>query len=214
MRRLVETAVCIVAALLLVGTWLVEPYSVVSGSMHPTLHGPHRAFVCPHCLQAVTTAADFAPIPDRPAYCPRCKRPGPIEDRLPIIAGDGLLVDRTAFWYRTPQRGEIAYESRRRSTKTSRRRHGTTAQPVGPSGPTNTSPWAITRVYPTIAEPGRRVPACRRNSSSANRLSSTRRAASSSRSGFVFTFPTLPRFAIFADRLCTPTIDLCHVESR
>ncbi len=107
MRRLVETAVCIVAALLLVGTWLVEPYSVVSGSMHPTLHGPHRAFDCPHCLQAVTTAADFAPIPDRPAYCPRCKRPGPIEDRLPIIPGDGLLVDRTAFWYRTPRRGEI-----------------------------------------------------------------------------------------------------------
>lgn len=107
MRRLSETAVCVCVALVLVATWLVEPYSVVSGSMHPTLLGPHRSYVCPTCGRPVILAADAAPPADRPAYCPSCKSPGPSEERLPIVAGDGVLCDRTAFWFQTPQRGQI-----------------------------------------------------------------------------------------------------------
>lgn len=107
MRRLLETAVCVSVALVLVGTWLVEPYTVVSGSMHPTLLGPHRSYDCANCGRRVILAADVAPMTDRPAYCPHCRSPGPIEDRLPIVAGDGVLCNRTAFWFRDPRRGEI-----------------------------------------------------------------------------------------------------------
>ena len=93
MRRLAETAVSVVLGLVLTGTWLVEPYSVVSGSMHPTLLGPHREYLCERCGQRAVLAADFAPMPDRAAYCPHCKSPGPTEDRLPIASGDAVLVE-------------------------------------------------------------------------------------------------------------------------
>lgn len=107
MRRLLETAVCVCLTLVLVGTWLVEPYSVVSGSMHPTLLGPHRSYVCPGCGRPVDLAADVVPMAYRPAYCPHCRSPGPSEDRLPIVVGDGVLCDRTAFWFRAPRRGQV-----------------------------------------------------------------------------------------------------------
>lgn len=107
MRRLLETAVCVCLGLVLVGTWLVEPYSVVSGSMHPTLLGPHRSYICPTCGKSVVLAADLAPQTDRPAYCSSCKSPGPVEEQLPVIPGDGLLCDRTVFWFHAPRRGQI-----------------------------------------------------------------------------------------------------------
>jgi signal peptidase I len=107
MRRLIETAVCVCVALSIVGTWLVEPYTVVSGSMHPTLLGPHRAFDCPTCGRRVALPADVAPMEGRPAYCRFCRSPGPVEDRLAVIAGDGVLCDRTAFWRHAPRRGQI-----------------------------------------------------------------------------------------------------------
>jgi signal peptidase I len=107
MRRLGETAVCVTLGLVLVGTWLVEPYSVVSGSMHPTLLGPHREFDCAVCDRHALLAADVDPMPDRAAFCPHCKSGGPIEDRLPVVPGDALLVDRRAFWFRAPRRWEV-----------------------------------------------------------------------------------------------------------
>lgn len=107
MRRFLETFVTLVTALLLVGTWLVEPYSVVSGSMHPTLLGPHREFVCPACDAKNVLSAD-APIEfDRSVDCRVCKQPAAMEDQLPIAVGDSVLVDRTAFWSRAPRRGEV-----------------------------------------------------------------------------------------------------------
>jgi signal peptidase I len=107
MRRFVETAVCVSLALVLVGAWLVEPYSIVSGSMHPTLAGPHRDYDCPACGRRVVLPADVPPLAGRPAYCPHCKSPGPIESELPIAPGDALLVDRTAFARRAPRRWEV-----------------------------------------------------------------------------------------------------------
>jgi len=107
MRRLSETAVSVCLTLLLVGTWLVEPYSVVSGSMHPTLLGPHRDYACETCGRRAVLAADLPPMDGRRAYCPHCRSAGPIESELPIVAGDSLLVDRTAFWFRGPRRGEV-----------------------------------------------------------------------------------------------------------
>ena len=64
--------------------WMVEPLEVVSGSMTPTLRGPHRDFDCPHCGTHNMLPADFRPMIGRPAYCEHCRRPGPVEAELPI----------------------------------------------------------------------------------------------------------------------------------
>lgn len=107
MRRLVETSVYAAVALLIVAVWLVEPYSVVSGSMHPTLLGPHREFTCTNCERRVFIPADGPTIADRRLVCPDCKTRGPLEEELGIVPGDALLVDRTAFTRRAPQRWEV-----------------------------------------------------------------------------------------------------------
>src|SRR5262245_57850889 len=97
MRRFLETFVTLVTALLLVGTWLVEPYSVVSGSMHPTVLGPHYDFTCPKCGTRNFVPAD-RPLPDfTPLSCERCSQLNPPAGNLSIVSGDSVLVDRTAF---------------------------------------------------------------------------------------------------------------------
>jgi signal peptidase I len=107
MRRLAETAVLVAITLAMVARWLAEPLEVVSGSMSPTVRGPHRAFDCPHCGARNTPPADFPPMIGRPAYCEVCRKPGPIEAELPITRGDRVLVDRTAFLRRAPRRWEV-----------------------------------------------------------------------------------------------------------
>jgi len=107
MRRLADTAVLVAVALAMTAAWLAEPLEVVSGSMSPTLRGPHRDFDCPHCGTHNQIPADFPPMIGRPAYCESCRRPGPIEAELPIARGDRVLVDRTAFLRRAPRRWEV-----------------------------------------------------------------------------------------------------------
>src|SRR4051794_17364887 len=48
-RRLFESAVLFVSAILLLRTVAVEPFGVPTGSMAPTLSGNHRALPCPRC---------------------------------------------------------------------------------------------------------------------------------------------------------------------
>jgi signal peptidase I len=108
MRRLGDTSVLVGVALVMVAAWLVEPLEVVSGSMSPTLRGPHRAFDCPHCGAGNTPPADFRPMIGRPAWCEACRKPGPVEAELPITRGDRVLVDRTVFIRRAPRRWEVA----------------------------------------------------------------------------------------------------------
>jgi signal peptidase I len=107
MRRLVETVVLVAVALVMTACWLVEPLEVVSGSMSPTLRGPHRDFDCPHCGFRNMLPADFPPMIGRPAYCESCRKPGPIEAELPIARGDRVLVDRSAFVRRPPSRWDV-----------------------------------------------------------------------------------------------------------
>jgi signal peptidase I len=107
MRRLAETAVLVAVALAMIATWLAEPLEVVSGSMSPTLLGPHRDFECAHCGTRNFLPADLRPMIGRPAYCESCRQPGPIEAELPIARGDRVLVDRTAFLRREPRRWDV-----------------------------------------------------------------------------------------------------------
>src|SRR4029453_18396333 len=48
-RRLVESAVLFVGAILFLRTLTVEPFGVPTGSMAPALCGNHRALACPRC---------------------------------------------------------------------------------------------------------------------------------------------------------------------
>jgi signal peptidase I len=107
MRRLVETSVYVAVALLMVAAWLVEPYAVVSGSMHPTLLGPHREFNCANCDRRTVVPADEPPMADRRLRCSHCKNGGPLEEELGVVPGDALLVDRTVFTRRPPRRWEV-----------------------------------------------------------------------------------------------------------
>ncbi|MCE9606997.1 MAG: signal peptidase I [Planctomycetia bacterium] len=107
MRRFLEPIITLFVGLLLVGGWLVEPFAVVSGSMSPTVLGPHRTFVCAECGKRNDLAADIAEIPGRVAYCAACRSRGPTIDNLPVVPGDRLLVDRRAFLIRAPRRWEI-----------------------------------------------------------------------------------------------------------
>ena len=107
MRRLIETSVYVAVALLMVAAWLIEPYAVVSGSMHPTLLGPHREFDCAKCGRRTVVPADEPPIADRRLRCIYCATAGPFEDALGVVPGDALLVDRTVFARRSPLRWEV-----------------------------------------------------------------------------------------------------------
>lgn len=107
MRAIVEPLLVLVLGLVLVGGWLVEPFSVVSGSMSPTLNGPHRTFDCESCGRRNDLPADVVGIPGRLAYCQACRAPGPTLDSLPIAPGDRLLVDRSSFELRAPRRWEV-----------------------------------------------------------------------------------------------------------
>jgi signal peptidase I len=107
MRRFVEPIIVVVICLLLVGGWLVQPFAVVSGSMTPTLLGPHRTFVCSHCGKRNVLPAEVVEMPGRVLYCPVCRTAGPAYNTLALVPGDGLLLDRTAFLTRSPRRWEV-----------------------------------------------------------------------------------------------------------
>jgi len=107
MRRFVEPILVVVICLLLVGGWLVQPFAVVSGSMTPTLLGPHRTFACAHCGKRNVLPAEVVERPGFVLYCPACRTAGPALDTLHVVPGDRLLVDRGAFLLRSPRRWEV-----------------------------------------------------------------------------------------------------------
>ncbi len=109
-RRVVEGVVFLILAGLAVRTWYVEgllvPFRVASGSMAPTLLGPHFDLVCRDC--GCPLACDSCTPPrGRRAVCPNCGYredwPGPDW----ALAGDRLLVDKLTFRLRPPQRWEV-----------------------------------------------------------------------------------------------------------
>jgi signal peptidase I len=109
-RRLVEGVVFLILAGLAVRTWYVEgllvPYRVASGSMAPTLLGPHFDLVCRDC--GCPLACDsFTPPRGRRAVCPNCGYREDWPDPDWALAGDRLLVDKSTFRLRPPQRWEV-----------------------------------------------------------------------------------------------------------
>lgn len=108
-RRLVESLVLFVAAILFLRTVTVEPFGVPTGSMAPTFCGNHKALACPRCQYPVRVgepASRKGEYPD--AHCPNCGADNLPTDTAPDISGDRLLVDKNVFRLRSPRRWEVA----------------------------------------------------------------------------------------------------------
>ncbi len=92
---------------LVLRTWLVmglvEPVLVAGSSMVPTLKGPSCSITCEHCGQTFEIGTEFQ---TNRIECLACGFAENSAEGLPVERGDRLVVDRTAFQFRQPQRWE------------------------------------------------------------------------------------------------------------
>jgi len=110
-RRVVESVLLVAVALVLWRTWYLEglPFGfyVASGSMAPTLLGPHYQVRCDDCGYGFPVSGESGPVP-REIPCPNCSRFIPCDaSGLELAPGDGVLIHRGAFQWRTPRRWEV-----------------------------------------------------------------------------------------------------------
>jgi signal peptidase I len=108
-RRLAESAVLFLSAILFLRTITVEPFGVPTGSMAPALVGNHKALACPRCKYPVRVGDPGTKRGVYPeVHCPNCGATDLPVAAAADIAGDRLLVDKNVFRLRSPRRWEIA----------------------------------------------------------------------------------------------------------
>jgi signal peptidase I len=86
---------------------VVEAFHVPTGSMAPALLGYHRVCVCPRCGHNVAIGRTHSDPEDQKAHCSNCGFYPLLVATVPEVAGDQILVDKTAFLRRAPSRWEI-----------------------------------------------------------------------------------------------------------
>ncbi|MCZ2342567.1 MAG: signal peptidase I [Bacteroidales bacterium] len=110
LRQFIQIMTLLLCLFLVVRTVGVEPFGVPTGSMAEALIGNHRESICPRCQYPVRVGqpasrgrfVDFGA-----CRCPNCD--GHVDlTQAPELPGDRLLVDKTAFEWRSPRRWEIA----------------------------------------------------------------------------------------------------------
>ncbi|MBI3839186.1 MAG: hypothetical protein HY288_14800 [Planctomycetia bacterium] len=113
-RELVHAIVGVGVLAILVRTWLVQglivSVVVTSGSMAPHLLGPHLQLNCTDCGRSFACDRESLPNP-LSVICPNC---GAACETLAGLdrPGDRVLVDRSAFLWRSPRRWEsVVFES-------------------------------------------------------------------------------------------------------
>ena len=108
-RRLVESAVLFIGAILFLRTVTVEPFGVPTGSMAPTFCGNHKALPCPRCGFPVRVGEPGNKRQDYPdAHCLNCGATNLAIASATEVTGDRLLVDKNVFRLRSPRRWEVA----------------------------------------------------------------------------------------------------------
>src|SRR5262249_39746906 len=106
-RRLLLALIVVLLATLAFQTFLVQAFHTPTGSMAPTLMGHHRVCACPRCGQELAVGRTTSDPEDQKAFCANCGfYPVSVADARDV-AGDQILVDRTAFLRRAPSRWEI-----------------------------------------------------------------------------------------------------------
>jgi signal peptidase I len=118
LRSLMESAICLLIAVMLFRTFAAEGYMISTGSMAPHLLGFHKRVECPACRHVfpfgVAYDTDDAGISaaesDRlrsHAVCPNCGQAGIDLTAVPRNHGDQLLVFKPAYGLRPPARWEV-----------------------------------------------------------------------------------------------------------
>jgi signal peptidase I len=107
---LVRRIVLLVVAAVILRTWYVQgvlsPCQVTSGSMAQTLLGVHREIACGDCGYEFPCDGDVQPVSPR-AVCPNCGYADNDLASRPDLAGDRVLIDRSAFTLRPPRQWEV-----------------------------------------------------------------------------------------------------------
>ncbi len=107
LRSIVEFGWGVAVAYLIGTAWLVEPLLVMGSSMAPTLRGTHTNFICLACATPFTVGLDEPASDFRVAVCPCCGDRSHRLDQAPVAAGDQILINRSAWFVRQPERGEV-----------------------------------------------------------------------------------------------------------
>ena len=108
-RRLAESLILFVLAILFLRAMAVEPFGVPTGSMAPTLIGNHRLATCPRCGYVIRVGESPRPTSHYPnVTCPNCGKHNIDIDHAPDVSGDRLLVDKNVYSLRSPKRWELA----------------------------------------------------------------------------------------------------------
>jgi signal peptidase I len=108
LRTIGEAVLLGVIVLMLINTWLVARFTIDSSSMAHTLLGPHVQIACPDCGFHFVAGIEGTASDGRLAICPNCGQAGAQLSKADTTAGNGVLVDKTAFAWRTPHRWEVA----------------------------------------------------------------------------------------------------------
>lgn len=85
---------------------VVVPIEVSGSSMAPALQGPHRVARCDTCDSQFSVTIDPGPVAGR-VTCPACGKRGIDISRCPLLAGDTIWIDRTAYLFHPPRRWDV-----------------------------------------------------------------------------------------------------------
>ena len=111
LRSLIQRGIFVVVAVLVLRTWYVEgliiPCRVAGGSMAETLLGVHRNVICDDCGHGFACGTEQPPARSW-AICPNCGYADNDLGALPDLAGDRLLIHKSAFHFHVP--GPWQYE--------------------------------------------------------------------------------------------------------
>ena len=103
---MLEFFACLAIAVCLFKTFLLEGYIIPTGSMAPTLLGRHRVVPCPACGHQFAVGATTREVSW--ANCPNCDQARISLANIPLTEGDQLLVQKSAYQFRSPRRWEAA----------------------------------------------------------------------------------------------------------
>ncbi len=113
-RSFVERTALLLIALIVAQTWFVAGFPVwcrvQGGSMAETLLGDHIALECPECKFEFSCGADNFEFASS-IVCPNCSRRIASDElkstRPSVLAGDRVLIDRSAYLFRSPHRWDV-----------------------------------------------------------------------------------------------------------